>query len=358
MIIHSRAPNDSAGKAKASTSLLHRGKRRLIGLRGGLVALMLFMTGLARADEPESANEGDVLDPLRERFRAGMDKYRAKAFAEAILIWEKIFAELGAEKGYRLAFNIARAYEKFGDPTRAAENYEVYVGEVGRRRAAGEPLEPNVERQELDAIERQRELAQAQGRIRITSERPVVVRVDGGPERLVQRTGFVAYVTPGRRHVVLFEPGTTDEYRKEVDVVRGDIVDVAPPRNREERADAPLSATRYRTREERPYPPSVLYVATGITAISVLVPVLFYSHADSVRDAYYKATSSDAQRRLHSDYDTARSTAYTSIAAPALLGAATIGLAAYWLFGTKQTRIPISAGHIPGGGSICATGHF
>ncbi len=71
-------------------------------------AVTLFTPARALADEPSPPKESDTLDPLRERFRAGMERYRAGAFAEAIVIWTAIYGELG-EKGYRLAFYIAEA---------------------------------------------------------------------------------------------------------------------------------------------------------------------------------------------------------------------------------------------------------
>src|SRR5262245_58582030 len=99
------------------------------------------------ADEPTSAG-ADPLDPLRERFRVGFDQYRSGQYAEAIVTWEAIYRELGPEKGYRLAFNLARAYDAIGEGKAAAEHYDTYVAEVERRRAGGETLEANVERQE------------------------------------------------------------------------------------------------------------------------------------------------------------------------------------------------------------------
>src|SRR5262249_54177668 len=93
------------------------------------------------ATAPDEPGEQDpTLDAQRVRFRAGMDKYRAGAFAEAIVIWEAIYRELGKEKGYRLAYNIARAYDHFGDTTRAAESYEAYLNETKARHEAGETL--------------------------------------------------------------------------------------------------------------------------------------------------------------------------------------------------------------------------
>src|SRR5689334_150875 len=103
-----------------------------------LAAALTLVAGGAAADEPAATSEADALEAKRERFRAGMEKYRAGAFSEAIDIWEAIYAELGASKGYRLAFNIGRAFEQraatrsgsaaaITDAVKAAEHYATYV---------------------------------------------------------------------------------------------------------------------------------------------------------------------------------------------------------------------------------------
>ncbi len=89
-----------------------------------LVAVACFTALPARADEPAPADAGAELEAQRERFRVGLERYRAGAFAEAIVVWDTVYRELGPSRGYRLAFDLARAYEKFGDLTRAAECYE------------------------------------------------------------------------------------------------------------------------------------------------------------------------------------------------------------------------------------------
>jgi hypothetical protein len=339
-----------------------------------LLALALLL-GSPLAWAQDATPHDDGLEAQRERFRAGLEKYRAGAFADAIVIWENVYRELGPEKGYRLAFNLARAYEQFGDSTRAAESYEAYVRETARRRGAGETIEDVVEKQEREAQERLAELAATKGRIRIAGDRSVVVTIDGGAERLAPRTGFVAYVTPGRPHVVTFDPGTKDEHRIDVQVDLGQVVEVSPPPLEAIApapvAPAPLPSTRFEVREERPYDRSVLYVAAGVTAAAALVPVILYANASAVRSDYdaaredassasasdYRALANRADR-LEADYESARSTAYASLAIPAALGVVTLGLAAYWLFATKERRVPMAGEMLPGGGAAVAIGRF
>ncbi|HVH47039.1 MAG TPA: hypothetical protein VM925_32070 [Labilithrix sp.] len=335
---------------------------------------------VARAQETTPSGE-DALDPLRERFRTGIDKYRAGAFAEAILIWENIYRELGPEKGYRLAFNLARAYEQFGDPTRAAESYDAYVEATARRREAGEALEPLVEKQEAEAKARLLELAATQGRIRIAGHRAVLVKIDGGPERRAPASGWIAYVTPRKTHVVTFDPGTKEEQNVEVKVGLGELVELSPPPAKERGPspesgrEPPQTPARSAIVEERPYSPVVLYTAAGATAIATVVSLALYANASSIEDDYAAAASrgeassvagdqagyAAAERTalgLHDDYESARSTAHLSLAVPVVLGAATLGLTAYWLVGSKPKRVGASVAPLTGGAFFGAGTRF
>ena len=256
-----------------------------------VLALLLGSAAPALAQEPPtSAGIGS----LRERFDAGMDKYRANAFAEAIVIWEAVYRELGTEKGYRLAFNLGRAYDHFGDTARAAEHYQRYLEETDRRNAAGEVLEPTVRKQEEEARERLKEL----GRPFIPPKAPATA------------------------------PVTKD-------------VDARPP-------PPPVVL-----RDEHPFDRSVLIVAAGVSAASIVAPVLFRSRATATQDDYYRADPAEVTEiaRLDADYGSARSAYYASLAIPISLGAITLGLAAYWYLARTKTPGPVATAHwLPSGG--------
>ena len=82
------------------------------------IAVVLLVLASAR---PALAD--DDLAPMRERFRVGLEHYEAGEIADAIVVWDEIYRELGIEKGYRLAWNLARAYDTrggLGDAKRAA----------------------------------------------------------------------------------------------------------------------------------------------------------------------------------------------------------------------------------------------
>jgi len=308
-----------------------------------LAFALLVVAGSARA--ADGGDSPSSLDTLRERFKAGMDQYNRGAAAEAIAIWESIYAELGPEKGYRLAFNIASAYEQLSvthagtpeairDASKASKLYETYVFETTRRREAGETLEPLIAQQEIEA-------KQHLGSLRIEGDPSVVVRLDD--EKIERHANSVVWLVPAR-HVVTFHPGRADEQIKSVDVpLASEVVVRFDPNSARPRPppDTPRQP-RFVTREERPFDKTFLFVGAGVTLVSVVVPLIFYSNAWAVEDDYVKEESRTRAIALRDEYSSARRTAYAALAIPAILGAATLGLTAYWFLGTKETRVPVT----------------
>lgn len=318
-----------------------------------VLATVLAILGASRMahadDDPEIAAR-------RERFRAGMEKYVAGRYADAIVVWEAIYREIGEKAGYKLAFDLGRAYDQFGDSTRAAERYEIFVREVERRRTEGAAAAPEIDRWEQEANDRLAALAQTKGRIRVAAgERPTLVRIDAGEARLA---GFVAYVAPGR-HTVTFGTGA-DATAEEIDIREGAIVELAPPPPRPPPPSAPpppgrpdgaaSRPPRFETRVDRPFSAVFLYAGAGATVVSVVVPLLTYSSALAVRDDYEAANDrGDAHAAaIASEYESARETAYATVAVPIALGLATAGLATWYFMGSKETRVRIGAGSITG----------
>jgi hypothetical protein len=314
---------------------------------GALLALTLVLSpSLARAEDspapppaPPPTAAPDPLDTLRERFREGMDKYKSGAFADAIVIWESIYRELGTDKGYRLAFDLARAYDALGDLIKAADHYESYLQKVTQRRDKGEMLEANVERQEEVARDRLEKIANLKARIAIKAavRQPVIVHVDNAPPRVA---GFTVYVEPGA-HVVTFGSGKDADVRNVV-VERGKLVEVEP---REEVPVVPSvpPEPRWETRVERPFSPVVLWVGAGVVVVSLIIPAIAYANALSIKSDYDDPSTARTDRqRLQSDYDSARTNAYASIVVPAVFTAAIGGLALWYVLGTTQTRVPLT----------------
>jgi hypothetical protein len=315
----------------------------------------------AAAHGQEAAPAGEDKDLIRERFRLGMEKYQVGAYREAIGYWDAIYREMGPRDGYRLSFNLARAYEKFLDFTLAAERYEAFLTEVGLRRQEGKKIDPIVEKEEKDATERLEELRASKGRLRIVpSSRPVEVKIDEMDRR---PAGFVAYVAPGA-HSVVFWRGSEIVDKKQLTVRPGEMLDIEPPAVPE-----PEPPERIQTRRElsHPFTPTVLWVASGVTLASVVVPIVMYANALSIkhdRDGMLDANGAAAAtqvavvRSKEDDYLTARTTAYATLAIPLSLATITGGLTAWYFLGTKEREIVVRPAPTQGGAAITAAGRF
>ena len=333
--------------------------KTLLGV-SALIAILAASTG-ARADD-------DALANYRERFKTGFAHYKAGEVAEAIRYWEPIYRELGASKGYRLAFNLARAYETYGDFTRAAEFYEAFLAEVEVRRRVGEALDPIVEKEDLDAHARLSELTATKGRIHVNAgAKPVSVRIDAAESRV---SGFVAFVPPGA-HTVVLGVGSEEPEKREFTVNAGEIVEVTPlpPRVPEAPEPRPTAAAplpppiRMEKRIEHPFSPEVLYIAGGITLASVLVPVITHASALSYQQSHSLSSDrgSEAQNAsVRSDYTSASTAYYATLAVPITLGAVTAGLTAWYFLGAKQREIPVLIPSVDqrGGASLAVSGRF
>lgn len=331
-----------------------------------IVLVAMGTRSVARADEPESPSADASLDVLRERFRAGMQEYNVGAFDRAIEIWESIYKELGAEKGYRLAFNIARAYDQLattrrgtaasiGDAATAAKYYQAYVLETTRRAESNETLEPLIAEQ---ATEAKTHL----GSIRVAGDPSIAVKLDD--EESLRHAGSVLWVAPGQ-HVVTYQPDTdTQQYKSVfVQVGREEVVHFDPAPSKP-RVTPPPARPQIVMRRERPFDKAVLFIAAGATVASVIAPVIFYANATAIKDDFNVETSRSRAKDLTAEYNTARTTAYASWAIPGLLGAATIGLSAYWVLESRDVpalerrSLAIGGAFDASGATLTARGRF
>lgn len=314
---------------------------RLAGLL--LASALLASPALARAQEPPPAQADDALGALRARFKVGMEHYQAGRFSEAILEWEEIYRKLGPKEGYRLVFNIARAYDARGDARPAAERYEIYIAEVDARRAAGETLEPNVEHQAEEASARLAELRSKLSRIHVEAAAAMLTKIDREDARV---GSFTVYVEPGAHTLTFSDPQAT----KTVQAPAGAIVDVEAPKP----APPPPPPPRYETVTEHPFSPLVLYGAAGVTLGGIVATVITFSNADSARNAFratHVATTTDRnqvehEQQLQRDYDDARTTAYTSLGVAIAIGAVAAAATTWFVLGTKHHLVLVPEGDV------------
>jgi hypothetical protein len=310
----------------------------------------------ARADD-------NALAPYRDRFRLGMDKYKAGSVAEAIRIWTAIYEAIGPQRGYRLSFDLARAYDAEGDATRAVERYRSFLDEVGARRTGSETIDPLVEHEATDADERLTALNREHGRIEVVpTPLSTLAQVDQTDPRL---GSFTAYVAPGK-HVVTFGPGQSDNERIEVDVAAGEVVvarstrpvpapalDVTP---------VPPEPVTKRVLHH-PFSPVVLYAGAIAAAGTIAAPVLAYEHAYSLINTYQSTNPSvtvNDKNNAYASYNGARTFAYTMLAIPITLGVTTGALTTWYFAATEEREVKVSVGVYPayGGGGASIGGAF
>ena len=270
-----------------------------------------------------------------------MESYAAGDYSGAIVTWQGIYAELGKERGYRLAFNLGRAFDAFGDASRAAEHYAAYLDEVGVRRARGEVLPELVEKQAVDAEARLAELVRTRGRLRVSpGKTPVAVRIDGGAPRLA---GFVSLLSPGK-HVVVFGEGVREE-RREIVIGAGEEKTLEPPlpspvtSRADERVVAPKPL--YEERTVHPFSPVWIYVGAGASALTVILPIVQYANAVSIANRHDASGDAIEREQLAAEYTGAKTGAYASLAVPIALGAATTGLGLAYVFGTRKETVRV-----------------
>ncbi|HEY1954868.1 MAG TPA: hypothetical protein VGH28_04635 [Polyangiaceae bacterium] len=307
--------------------------------RRSRIAAAIFFAALATtplrahaADEAQSAEDDPDLAQHRERFKQGLDRYEANDVAGALSYWEPLYRDLGPARGYRVGYNLARAYEVVGDLSRAAERYASFLDEVKQRRAAGKSLDDLVAADESKASARLEAITRARGRIHVApTALPESVRVDQTEPRLA---GFVAYVAPGG-HDVVFAPGSPREHAMHVTVRAGEMVEVALP------APPPDSTKPIVYREQLHHPLSLSWIVAfgAATLVGGGLTGYAYGNALVLHDRYSGQPTTTAQNQK--DYDTARTLAYVSWALPAALAVATLSLVLWYTSGTKHTKIPV-----------------
>jgi hypothetical protein len=336
--------------------------------------LLLLLVGA-----PAARAQDDAMAPYRTRFKSGMDRYKAGDLAGALAWWEPIYREVGAEKGYRVAFDLARAYDKLQDATRAAERYTTFLTGVDARRARGETIEPIVQTEESDARARLAALDAEKGRIGVdASGAPTSVQVDGLEPRLAP---FVTYVAPGT-HTVTFAPGTREATKRDVDVAAGAIVHIAPPimgggagapatpaplvvaPTPPPVPVAPPPATRAApavTETEHPFSPVLLYVSGAATVGAIVLTSVEYARALSAKSDFRAASTTPLsnQLTLRESYDSVRPLAYAGLGVSIGLAAVTAGLTSWYALGAKErvTVTPVIA-PTPGGATAALVARY
>jgi hypothetical protein len=312
------------------------------------LAAIAFSFAMTSATSALAADDSS-LDPYRERFKAGLEHYRAGEYEAAITTWGDIYKALGAARGYRIAFDLARAYEANRDLSHSAEFYLAFVDQVSVRRESGDAIATLVANEESQAVTRLRELDASQGHIVVDrGALPVDVKIDSGDPR---PAGFVAYVEPGA-HTITISPGTPGAISRRIEISAGGVFEIAPssmtptatslapaiaPLAPEAAFPIPRSANEKIT--EHPFSPWILGVSGGAALVSIIVPAAAYVSATSFQASnHLNAPGIDDARNatVQSSYDKRVNTFYGTLAIPIVLGAVTGALATWYVVGSKE----------------------
>jgi hypothetical protein len=307
---------------------------------------------------PPAATSADPMADYRERFKLGMDRYKAGALADAIAYWEPIYREMGPTTGYRLAYNLGVAYMEFKDATRAAERLKAFLDEVDARHQRNDKMEPRVMEEESDARTRFAYLSTTKGRIQVgTGTKPVSAAVDADQPRLA---GFVAWVTPGD-HTVTFDPGAADAEEKHVTVQAGQVIEVDPsqPQTAPSASSAapssstgtpPASGTTsapgpFLTHDTvRPFSPVFLYLTGGLAAAAGIALVPLYASGQQ----QYGNDSRGPSPANSSSYYSFRTIYDADMVGAIALGVVTAALAAWYFLGTESREVIVTPAGVSG----------
>jgi hypothetical protein len=319
----------------------------------GVVAALALVTSPGRSAPPPAPapSAEDPLEPYRERFKQGMDRYKEGSLAEALGYWEPVYRELGEERGYRLAYNLGVAYAELGDATHAAERLQSFLAQVAAKKERGEPVEEIVAKEVDDAEARVEKLMATRGRIRIDAgERPCAAQVDASEPRLA---GYVAWVSPGK-HTVTFGPATGNAASMTVDVGAGEVVTLSPPAPEANPPVVPLPSATFsapspvaepprplRMVTTPPFSPVVLAISGGLAVAAAIVAVPVDMHAWSLRSSdiaeQQNMTIRAADQQAFTD---ARTQAYAAIGVGIGLAALTAGLTVWYFAGARHHAAP------------------
>jgi len=283
-----------------------------------LCASFFLAAGTARAQP------GDPMAAYRERFRQGMDRYKARDFADAIADWEPIYAELGPQKGYRLAYDLGVAYQESSDAAHAIERLQAFVTEADARRTHGDALEPIVVKEEADA--------QARLTVLVPAAPPPSARQPPAPD---------SAPAPEPAPASAPEPASA-----------------SAPASAPDPALAPEPAPPPLARPRSIALPVIISVGGGLALASAVTAIPLEAHAQSLHNQYVLAQTQSATHSISASdrqaFSSARTLAYAAIGGAAGFGGTTAALAAWYLFGPSRREGAMTAliGAEPRGASL------
>ncbi|MGH7272075.1 MAG: hypothetical protein ACREJ3_16720 [Polyangiaceae bacterium] len=255
-----------------------------------------------------------------------MSRYEAGALSDAIATWEPIYAQLGEEEGYRLAYDLGVAYAASGDATRAADRLRAFLAEVDARRAHGLPLAPIVLKEEADARARLTEARRTPAKVPgpLTTPTPTLVPAQ------TQTPAQTLVPTPAPTPTLVPTPATT----------------LVP---------APV---------EHPVSPVFIGVSGGLALAWLLAAIPLEAHANTLRAHDVNEMNQSPSHSIPSadrdSFTSARTWAYAMLGGAVGLGAVTAALSTWYVLGASPRRGSVIPSITPehGGASLHLTAQF
>lgn len=299
-----------------------------------LLALLWPAPARARPGAPEGAPLEEApapTDPTDVAFQRGLSAYQDGRYPAAIAIWEALAGELGADKGWKLHYNLGLAYAAMHNATRAVENFQAFVDQVARQTGA---LKPSLEQRREDSARRIDAIKSSHGAVVLAVPRtgPVtLVEVDGAAAR---PAGFTAYLQPGVHTIEVIAPQGQRARRSErIEVVAGASIAIEtqdptppPPPPPPLLPPPPVIIEKHEPVPDFPLP--WVLAGTGATALAFILPaVLWHAAAQARADADAFGRGHTAYAAAVEAYDSARGDYQLSYLLPAGLGAVTATVA-------------------------------
>lgn len=297
-------------------------------------------------------------DTEASAFRQGLDKFRDGDTKGAMEIWQGLLQTLGNECGWKVLFNLGRAHEKLGDPTRAIESYSAFVAAADKQaNPTGKELEVR-----KAAVESVAALKAKYGAIHVAAPPKGVVWVRVGLSE-PQPAGFTLYVAPGSHELELFAR-TPQSTKQTVHTFAGRVTEIQIPGGAT--SVAPVRADRVEQEAQptaeagpRPFPTVLVVVGGGLTAVSAGASVFLYTRQSAKRaDAEAFARSDPSYARLRDEHQDARTLYYVSLGVTGVFAVATTAVALGHVFGGDDAPAHVQVDVRPGTASLGLSGKF
>ena len=323
------------------------------------VALVSFVCVVMAPATTHADSPGDAPSPVTASgsagaFDRGLESYDAHDYPRAIAAWEDFLSQ-GKGGNWRILYNLGLAYESNRQPAIAVDRYDAFI-----KRVAEEPgtLPAELEDRRQDAVDRATRLRKELGHLVFvapTGSVRVPFRLDGG-EALV--TPVDRYLAPGLHAVVVGEGARSKRAELEVVAGRADtfVVEPLPPAPATPKHTAP---ERRRLVRVEPFPTAIVIAGAGLTAASFGLPLGLGLRASSLRsDAVVLGRGHSRYASAKSKFESARTAYDVSYVLPAVLAAATVGVAIVGGVRAGKREVVVGIDASLSGPAISASGAF